>query len=298
MRTSLRSRKLVAFAAVLVSGVLVAACSSGGSSSAQAGSTGAAGGPLAGIKLVNPGYLTVAYIAGNLPSIDYKDGQMIGGDGAWVQQVANDLGLKIKPFPTTLSGQILAVNGGKADMGTSTHYTAERAKQIYYTFPWSTSYTGVITKKGFTYTDANSLKGKTIGTETGLDYVPYMQKTYGQGQVRLYGSVAEVNQALENGQIQAEVSGYQSFLTYLKTYPDFQWNYLKVGEMGLPQSIVAVTSHNFVKCDNQGLATALNKTLTNMHADGSQKAALLKYGDTSDANKLPDLQAPQELCAS
>jgi ABC-type amino acid transport substrate-binding protein len=272
----------------------LAACGSGGSSAGTASS-----GPLAGIKLVNPGYLTVAMIDGNLPAIAAgPNGTLIGGDGAWVTQAAKDLGLKIKTFPTTLAGQILAVNDGKADIGTSTHYTAARAKQIYYTYPWSVSYTGVIVKKGTPYTGVNSLQGKVVGTETGLDYVPYMQKTFGQGNVRLYGGVAQLNDALNNGQITGEVSGYQSFLTYQAKYPDFEWHFLKAGEMGLPQSIIAVTSHNFVKCDNTKLAAALNKTLTKMQADGSRKSALLQYKDSSDANNPPKLQAPQELCGS
>jgi ABC-type amino acid transport substrate-binding protein len=272
----------------------LAACGSGGGSASTAGS-----GPLAGVKLVNPGYLRGAMIEGNLPAIAAgPNGTLIGGDGAWVTQAAKDLGLKIKTFPTTLAGQILAVNDGKADIGTSTHYTAARAKQIYYTYPWSVSYTGVIVKKGTAYSGANSLQGKVVGTETGLDYVPYMQKTYGQANVRLYGSVAQLNDALNNGQITGEVSGYQSFLTYQTKYPDFEWHFLKVNEMGLPQSIIAVTSHNFVKCDNTKLADALNKTLTKMQADGSRKAALLQYKDTSDANNPPKLQTPQELCGS
>jgi histidine transport system substrate-binding protein len=290
----LRTRRLAAVLVGLSMAASAAACGGSGGGTQAAGS-----GPLAGIKLVNPGYLTVALIDGNLPSIAVgPNSTLIGADGAWVQQAAKDLGLKIKTFPTTLSGQILAVNDGKADVGTSTHYTAERAKQIYYTFPWSISRTGMITKKGFNYTGPDSLKGQTVGTETGLDYVPYMQKTYGQDSVRLYGSVAQLNDALNNGQIDGEVSGYQSFLTYKAKYPDFEWHFLKEGQMGLPQSIVAVTSHNFVKCDNQKLADALNKTLQKMQADGSRKAALVKYGDTSDAGSPPALKAPQELCSA
>jgi ABC-type amino acid transport substrate-binding protein len=272
----------------------LAACSSGGGGAAA---STASSGPLAGIKLVNPGYLTVAMIAGNLPAIAQGPGDtLIGGDGAWVDQAAKDLGLKIKTFPTTLSGQILAVQDGKADIGTSTHYTAARARQIFYTFPWSVSKTGVITKKGFNYTGPNSLNGQKVGTETGLDYVPYAQKAYGQGNVQLYGGVAQLNAALENGQITAEVSGYQSYLTYLKKYPDFEWHFLSAGQMDMPQSLIAVTSHNFVNCNNRALATALNKTLTKMHANGTMKAALLQYGDPADANDPPPLQAPTEVC--
>jgi ABC-type amino acid transport substrate-binding protein len=282
-------------AAVLIGlGVAVSLAACGGGSGAKAA---ASSGPLAGIKLVNPGYLTVALIAGNLPAIAQgPDGTLIGGDGAWLQQAAKDLGLKIKTFPTTLDGQILAVQDGKADVGTSTHYTAARAKEIYYTFPWSVSKTGVITKKGFSYTGPDSLKGQKVGTETGLDYVPYMQQTYGQGSVLLYGGVAQVNAALQNGEITAEVSGYQSYLTYTNQYPDFQWHFLTAGQMGLPQSEISVTSHNFVNCKNTALATALNKTLTKMQADGTRKAALLKYGDSADADSLPPLQAPKEIC--
>lgn len=268
----------------------VAACGGGGQAAASSG-------PLAGIKLVTPGYLTVAMIDGNLPAIAAgPNGTLIGGDGAWVEQAAKDLGLKIKTFPTTLSGQILAVNDGKADMGTSTHYTAARAKQIYYTYPWSVSKTGIITKKNFDYTGPDSLKGQLVGTETGLDYVPYMQQTYGQDNVKLYGGVAQMNDALENGQVAGVVSGYQSFLTYQKKYPDVAWHFLKTGELGMPSSIIAVTSHNFVKCDNTALADALNRTLVKMQNDGSRKAALLKYGDSADAQSPPPLEKPKELC--
>lgn len=291
MSTLLRGwRRVTATVAGIGLAVSVSACGGGGASADNSG-------PLAGIRLVHKGYLTVALIDGNLPSIAAgPNGTLIGADGAWVQQTADDLGLKIKTFPTTLSGQILAVQQGKADMGTSTHYTPERAKQIYYTFPWSISHTGFITRKGFAYNGPDSLEGKLVGTETGLDYVPYMQKTYGQDSVKLYGGVAQMNNALDNGQIVAEVSGYQSFLTYKAKYPNFEWHALKAGELGMPKEIIDVTSHNFVKCDNKALANALNKTLTKMQNDGSRKKALLKYGDTADASSPPALKSPKELC--
>ena len=257
----------------------------------------AATGPLAGIKLANPGYLTVALIDGNLPSISTGTSTSLPGiDGAWITQTAKDLNLKIKTYPTTLSGQILAITSGKVDIGTSLHYTAERATQAYYTVPWEVSYTGIITKKSFSYSNADSLKGKTLGSETGLDYVPYMQKTYGTTNVKLYNSVAELNAALENGEIDAEVTGYDGYVNYIDKYPDFAWHYLKAGEMGMPQSIIATDSHNLVSCSNKPLATALGKTLASMQANGSWKQVLLKYNDQPDADHPAPLTLPQEKC--
>ena len=64
----------------------------------------------------------------------------------------------------------------------------------------------------------------------------------------------------------------------------------------MPAQIIAVTSHNIVSCANARLADALNETLSRMQADGSRKAAWLKYGDTADAEQPPALQPPKQLC--
>jgi ABC-type amino acid transport substrate-binding protein len=96
-------------------------------------------------NLAEPGYLTVAFIDGLMPKIssDGKGG-LQGFEGWLLTKVAETYGLKIKPYPTTFSGGILAVQQGKADVGTSTYYTSDRAQVIYYTIPNILDLTGFV----------------------------------------------------------------------------------------------------------------------------------------------------------
>ncbi|MBT2311911.1 hypothetical protein [Pseudomonas fluorescens] len=47
-------------------------------------------------KTVEPGSLTIAF-SGEMPGTGYQDGRMVGYDGEIIQQVSENLGLKIKP---------------------------------------------------------------------------------------------------------------------------------------------------------------------------------------------------------
>jgi ABC-type amino acid transport substrate-binding protein len=250
-----------------------------------------------GLKLVKSGYLTVALVAGNLPNIAAgPDGTLQGGDGAWLQQAAKDLGLKIATFPTTVSGQILAVEDGKADVGTSTHYSAVRAKQVYFTYPWSIIYNGFIVKKGFDYTGPASLKGHQLGSISGYNTIPNMQKYYGGSDVHIFTDIAEQNSALQNGQVTAVLTGYQTFLEYRKQYPDFEWYFLKNGDVGMGSDLISTTSNNFVKCGNEPLATALNATMTKLQSTGAWKKDLKAAGILPNAKTIAPLVQPKQFC--
>ena len=68
-------------------------------------------------------------------------------------------GLKVKLFQTTFTSAILAVQQKKADLTMDIYYTPDRAKSLYYTYPFSVEGLQVFTKNDFKYTGPGEPQG-------------------------------------------------------------------------------------------------------------------------------------------
>jgi ABC-type amino acid transport substrate-binding protein len=273
-----------------------AAVTTGGAATASAVTNSAAPSPSAAFHLLTPGVLYVALTDGDLPEIAVgtTSNTLAGTDGFWITQFAQKYNLQLKLFPTTLASEILAVNQGKVDLGTTAFYTAPRAKQVYYTYPFYRDTTGVYTLDTFAYTDPTSLHGKQIGTVSGYVYVPYLQQTYGTDNVHIYSTIAETDAALLNGQISAIINGSGSNPILIQS-AHVVFHVLKVGDMGMPDNVINTTAYNYVKCDNSALADALNAVMSDLQASGAWQANLKVYNLTSEFDVAP-LQSPSQLC--
>jgi len=247
-------------------------------------------------KLVEPGYLTVGTYGTGIPAIIVGPGDKLGGlDGALVTAFARDHNLKIKLYQTTFASQILAVEQGKIDLGTFVFYTAERAKHVYYTFPFWVSHTVLFTLKSTPYTDAKSMEGKRVGTVIGFVWAPYLQKWSATGGM-LFPDQTTVAQALLNGQIDAYVNGEAAMHTPpISDSADVTEHRLKAGDFGFPETLLANISYNIVNCGNPGLAKAMDQEFVKMHADGEWAKVLKENKLGADADVEP--KAPEQVCS-
>jgi polar amino acid transport system substrate-binding protein len=213
-------------------------------------------------SLITPGTLTVI-VTPLMPKIAMGDGenQLKGYEGWLVMQVAKELKLQIKPFVVTFTGAILAVKENKADLGTDMYYTPERAKQVFYTVPNMADLTGFLMPSSTPYVDADSLKGKPIGTQTGYVYVNLINSYYGKEYVKTYPDLASVVAALKNGQIAAYVGGTGSGAALLQSNPELVIHPIKKGELGMPESMRKSTVHWYVNCSNKKLAETIDRIL-------------------------------------
>src|SRR5262249_53185162 len=138
------------------------------------------------VKTVEPGKLTVGF-NGDMPMTSYKDGQLIGTDGALLAEIAQHLGLEVKPAQMEWSALIEATKQGKVDiMLGSMGWTKERTKIMLLTDPIYYFGTFLLQKQATSYSTFADMKGRSVGTVTGFTLVPELQSVPGIGEVRLY----------------------------------------------------------------------------------------------------------------
>ncbi len=246
-------------------------------------------------RLVNPGYLTVGTYGSGPPVIVVGPGETLGGiDGALFNAFVKDHGLKLKLFQTTFASMILAIEQGKADVGEDVFYTAERAKHIYYTYPFFVGHAVLFTAKSLPYTGADSMNGKKIGTVIGFVWAPYLQKWSASG-TALFPDMTAVGQALLNDQIQGYINGYTAIHEPpLNDSPNIVAHTLHAGDFGMPESLLVNIAYNIVNCKNRGIAAALDQELATLHRTGAWQKVLETNGVGPDADA--PLQSPAQIC--
>jgi polar amino acid transport system substrate-binding protein len=205
------SRLVAVTAATALSAVVLAAC---GSDSDKASSVAADCKPVADVKTVKDGVLTVSH-AEFPPYITTKDGQPAGIDGELIKKIAADLCLELDAKNTSFPAVISSLDSGKADLSLGSWTLNEERRQkfevsegVYLSLP------GVVSKDGISTVDG--LMGKKVGTTTGYLWVGDLQKAIGAGNVKLYQSEQSVYDDLKAGRIDAgvftegAVAGYMS----------------------------------------------------------------------------------------
>jgi polar amino acid transport system substrate-binding protein len=280
-------RKWRALACFAVASSLLTAC--GGATAHVSQTSGAK------YHLVSPGQLIVAtYSSG--PPVLYPEpgGKLAGVDGDFLTRFAADQHLRLVPYETTFASVILAVEEGKADVGTYYYYTPTRAQHVYYTYPFMAETASLYTLKGFPYSGPASLMGKKVATVIGFVWAPYLQKVFGSNAV-LYPDAAAAETALLSGQVQGYVNSEVAIDDpVLSKARNVEIHTLKAGDFGFPQSVIATEDYNFVRCDNKGLAEAMDAELSKLvHSGGWGK--ILKANKIGAAGRAP-LKSPPELC--
>jgi len=162
----------------------------------------AAGGALADPPTtIEPGKLTIGF-NGDMPMTSWKDGKLIGTDGALLAQIAANLGLEVKPQQMEWSALIQATKQGKVDiMLGSMGWTKERTKIMLLTDPIYYFGTFLLQKKDTSYATFADMKGRSVGTVTGFTLVPELKTVDGIGEVKLYDTSDGVLQDLVAGRL-------------------------------------------------------------------------------------------------
>jgi ABC-type amino acid transport substrate-binding protein len=248
--------------------------------------------------LVQDGTLTVATYGTGFPTIVVnKDGTLGGTAGAWINAYAKANGLKIKLFQTTFTSAILAVQQKKADLTMDIYYTPERAKSLYYTYPFSVEGLQVFTKKGFDYTGPESLKGHKVAAVSGVVWTDALKKYFGSD-LQTYPSQAQAATAFMNGQ----VDGYfeadaQYFVPPINKSSGVTPHNLKDGDFGLT-GYAKGYGYIIVNCGAKDLAAGLNATLTQLEKSGQWAAVLKQAGAPAGtlAAQIPPRTSPKQGC--
>ena len=287
MKVRVRALRLTKVAsAAWVASLLAVACGSTATTSTS---------PTPQLTTIQSGYVTIATYGTFAPDIIVGPGDALSGlDGDWLTQFAKDNNLKIKVYPTTFSGGILAVQQSKADMFTYLYYTDARGKVVYYTYPFNLEKLAVYVRKGFSYSSPDSLKGKKVGAVLGEVQSDYVQKAWGSNAVTLPSDEA-AEAALLNGQIDGWVSAFNGATNGSLNAGNSDYHFLKEGDFGVPASAVANLVYNIVNCNNKGLADAANSTLKKLHSQGKWSQILTKY--TLSPENDVSLSSPGATCS-
>lgn len=156
----------------------------------------------AGLELVKPGVLTVAY-NGDMPGTSAKDGKLIGLDGEIMQWVGEQLGLKVEPVLMEWAAEIESVKSRRADaMHGMMGWNADRIKVINITDPIYYGGANITQKKSTNFSTIKDLEGKTIATIQGFGWIDQL-KTIPNTHLKLYETSDAAMRDLIAGRIEA-----------------------------------------------------------------------------------------------
>ena len=219
------------------------------------------------------GTLRIA-MEGTYPPFNFKDqksGQLSGYDVDVARLIAAKMGLKAEFVATEWSAILAGLGAGKYDVIVSqVGITPKRQQAFDFSTPYTYSSPQLIVRKDekATYASLDSLKGKKLGVGQGSIFEQQAKAVTGIS-VKSYPAAPENLQDLASGRIDAALND-SLMVAYLlknsalpiKAGPRVG----KVEQMGIP----------FAK-GNPQFKAALDKTLADIAADGSLKAASVKW---------------------
>ncbi len=262
-----RFRTVLSLAAVAA--LTLAGCSStAGSTSSGASSAGADA-----VSLVTPGSLKVCTNPPYEP-FEYKDGdKIVGLDIDIVQQVADDLKVKLVLVETGFDGiqSGAALNASTCDVVASgITITPERAGKLDFSTPYFDANQGLLTKAGAGLTSLASLAGKKIGVQQATTGETFAKDN--KLDTLQYEDLGLQVQALKNG----DVDGIINDIAVLGPYANDQ--YVVGAEFSTGEQYGLG-----VKKGNTALLDAVDATLARIQSDGTYATIYAKYIGTAPA---------------
>lgn len=239
------------------------------------------------LHTLTAGALTISTMMLPPYNIPDKDGTMSGVEGDILKRIGEMECVKINALQVDTAAEIQYVTTGKADMSAGNWYaTEERAKVLGLTVPVYLDQAGIFSKEGFT--KFSQLKGKTVGTVQGYNWVGDLQKMYGDD-LKLYPTPVALEQDLATGRVDTGVDSPGAGV-YAQKKGGYAGIKIKVAEADPhirasvePAQIVFLYPKSNVK-----LGEALNADITTLRKSGAIAAVLKSYGlDASSADVGP-----------
>ena len=276
-------------AALLVFACLAACSDSGSSSSTSSGSqpAGTSGAESTGsnsgtenagsdLKTANAGKLTMATNAA-FPPYEYIEGNnIVGIDAEIFNAIADKPGLEPQIDDMEFDSIIMAVKGGKADIGLAgMTVTPERQEEVNFTESYATGVQVVIVTEDSAITSADDLFAEganyTIGVQrntTGDLYTTWDLEDEGLATIDRYSKGADAVQALKTGKVDCVVIDNEPAKNFVAEVDG-----LKILDTEYVEEMYA----GAMSKDNEALYNAVNDALKELIADGTVQAIIDKY---------------------
>lgn len=272
-RLSRKTKLVAAFAAItLTAGLAACGDDDGGSSSDTTAAGGSGDTQELTFDVVNDGQLTVCTDA-PYPPFEFEDesGNWTGFDmdimRAFAETYALELNVSVQPF----DGIWLKPAAGDCDIVASAMtITDERAENALFSDPYYNAAQSLMVRSddAETYTDLESLDGKTIAVQAGTTGAVYAEENATGSTIQEFDDPAAMFLALDSNQVDAILQ-------------DLPVNVERVKEMGTTTVTATFeTDENYgfaAALENTALIEALNAVLAEMQADGRYDALYSTY---------------------
>jgi polar amino acid transport system substrate-binding protein len=231
-------------------------------------------------KTIEPGKLTVG-VNGDMPMTSIKDGKLIGTDAGLLAQIAERLGLEVKPVQMEWSALIQATKQGKVDiMLGSMGWTDERSKVMLLTDPIYYFGTFLLQKKDTNYSTFADISGHKIGTVTGFTLVPELKSIPNVGEVKLYDTSDGVVRDLVAGRLDMAVLDPGLVQYALLQHPE--WNLHQVALKPEPDKYPIMSTKYYsimaIYPEEKELYEAINAEIAKSWANCDNVKSMSQYG--------------------
>lgn len=227
-----------------------------------------------------PGTLTVAVVP-VWPTVDVKDGKLVGFEGQLLNEFAKDECLKLDIQQISGAGIIPAVQAKRVDIATGGWVRSERRVGVVaFTYPTMLSQVALISKGDFKqFSDA---KGRRIGTPQGNLWVQETQTYYGDN-LKIYQSFDQLFADMRTGRVEVGIVPYElgKEVTADGTIPGAKLSVPK----GIPQISTSMKPPQVAfphVLGNQAFTSALDDDIKSMHSSGFIGKTLESVGLPAD----------------
>ncbi|WP_430612238.1 transporter substrate-binding domain-containing protein [Enterococcus sp. DIV0876] len=275
-------KKLFGSLVVLATVLVLGACGSNGSGSSESGNA-SADNQLESIK--SAGVINVATSADFAPfefhaMIDGKD-QIVGADIDLVNEIADQLGVKVNILDLDFNAVLTALQQGKADIAVSGISATEERKQTFdFTDNYFTPEQKLVINKDneSAYTSIDSLAGKKVGAQKGSIQESIVQSQMADSQLVSIAKVPNLINELKQGSIDGLVLESAVAESYVAQNDD-----LMVADVALEVSADDSYAIALPKGSTE-LQTELNKILKELDENGSISEFVQKNTDLANEN--------------
>lgn len=264
-------KKIIALLTVAVLALSMAAC---GNSNDNASSNNASANSASAEQEAAGGTLTMATNA-TFPPYEYYDGDdIVGIDAEIAQAIADKLGMKLEIQDMDFNSIIIAVQGGKADMGLAgMTVTPEREQNVNFSESYATGVQVVIVPEDSDIQTIDDLEGKMIGVQESTTGHIYCADTpenggYGEDHVTAYNSGANAVEALKTGKVDCVVIDNEPAKAFVAANEGLK---ILDTEFAVEDYAVAISK------DNEELLEKVNGALKELKEDGTLQSIIDKY---------------------
>ena len=207
---------------------------------------------------------------GAYPPFNYFQGaKLTGFEVELAEAIVKKMGLAIEWKSLAFDALLAGLKQDRWDMVIASFgITDERAKAVTFNTPEYCS-GGVIVSRDPAIHNAPKLAGKTVAVQTGTTYLKNVLLVPGVKEVKNFPQDTDARSALLNGRVDAWVSDRFVVKAAIEAQPKAG---LKAGDFLYVEKIASA-----VKKGNLPLATAIDKAIADVMADGTYKAISEKY---------------------